>query len=168
MNDVFKEQLVARKNDYKVTVKKVAIVIIAIVILLAAFLLRYTTPFVPVIALILAFVVYKLFSRENIEYEYIFTNGDLDIDVIINKSSRKHLLTVDVKSIKEFYKKSHQKNGEKLNKYSKVFDYSSREENQNKYCVVFEHNKEMIMMIIEPNEKMLEAIRVYIPKIIKK
>jgi len=47
------------------------------------------------------------FLRDNQykEYEYIFTNGNLQIDVIYNKSKRKTLIDEDVKNFDAFGKK---------------------------------------------------------------
>ena len=36
-----------------------------------------------------------MFRNLNVEYEYVFVNGDLDIDKIMNKARRKRMFSVD-------------------------------------------------------------------------
>ena len=57
-----------------------------------------------VIFLVFALIVVGLFYiRVNIrvEYEYSFTNGELDVDKVVNNTKRKRLLTVDMRKIEK-------------------------------------------------------------------
>ena len=45
------------------------------------------------------YYAYKLIKNSSIEYEYILTNNELDIDKIIAKSARKRMLTVNFREI---------------------------------------------------------------------
>ena len=50
------------------------------------------------------FGAYKLSVRFNVEYEYIVTNGTMDIDKIINKSSRKRILSFELATVSRIEK----------------------------------------------------------------
>lgn len=62
-----------------------------------------TSIFIAVAAAVI-FGAYKLFLRLNIEYEYTITNGTMDVDKIIAKSSRKRMTSFDVLSIQRIEK----------------------------------------------------------------
>lgn len=47
---------------------------------------------------------WKLITRYFVEYEYILTNFDLDIDKIINQEKRKRLCTIDLHTATEYGK----------------------------------------------------------------
>lgn len=45
------------------------------------------------------YCVYLLITMQNIEYEYILTNSELDIDKVMSKKGRKHIISIDFKNI---------------------------------------------------------------------
>lgn len=165
-NDIFNEQLVKKEPNPKDMMKKVGIIFAAIVVLVLVFLMLPVI-LLPVI-LVEFFVVAFLLKRTNVEYEYILTNNDLDIDKIYNKVSRKKGLNIDVKRfiiVAPVNKKEYEA---ELSKYDKVLDYSSGIVKENTYGVMYTQDGKRLKLIIEPNEKMLKAIRMYCPSAIKK
>ncbi|MCD7730803.1 MAG: DUF6106 family protein [Oscillospiraceae bacterium] len=105
--DVFAEQLVKKPLDGKTTALKVLIAA-GMVILTAVCVFLMLTGFV--FALIIACgVIYGgiyLISGLDAEYEYIVTNGEMDIDKITAKRKRKRLITVKASSFEGFGKLS--------------------------------------------------------------
>lgn len=102
--DTFFEQIIAVKK----TGEKIAALI---GIWLAAFLLCFLLFFLGIFGaftiLLIAGVIYgafKLSGLFNIEYEYIVTNGTMDIDKIINKSSRKRVLSFELQTVSRIEK----------------------------------------------------------------
>lgn len=97
--DSFSEQLVYKYPTSKDNAKKFVIYSIAIIIAIAIVIFTMTTMFAG-IGFILAggiiWLAYFICSKQYIEYEYIITNGEIDIDKIIAKSTRSRLLTVKV------------------------------------------------------------------------
>lgn len=168
MNDVFNEQLVARKPNQKDMLKKVGIVGAGIVLIFAALTVEILMGFIlPIIIVVIAGVVFMM-RRYNIEYEYVFTNGDLDIDRITNKSRRKQVLSVNVKSFVTMVPAGNKAYENEISNFTKLYDFSSGTVTEDTYVAIFEQNKERVKMIFEPNEQMFKAIRSYIPRIIKK
>lgn len=164
-NDVFKEQLVARKSNAKDLVKKVGVVLGAIVLLLVGAM------FVPSIAIFLAlglgWVAFVIIRRFNLEFEYIFTNGELDIDKIFNKLKRKHALTVDVRSFVVMIQMNNPSLKSEIGNITKVLDYSAGEVTDSTYAAVYEDDGQRIQLIFDPNEAIVKAIKMYIPRKIK-
>ncbi len=106
--DRFSEQLITRQGDKKTAFLKG--LVLAGVILVAALLIMLLiwSGFMAAPLCLLGVVgavwlgVY-LMQGLNVEYEYIVTNDDLDIDKISGKRKRKRLISVDLKSVDEFY-----------------------------------------------------------------
>jgi len=165
--DIFNEQLVVRQPTKKDLFKKIGLVILLIVILGLLVSLPSLIRFMPYIVVVLIVILVVLFKRMNIEYEYIFTNGELDIDKIINKSKRKSVVSIHVNRFKimaPIMNKDYEKD---LASYTKLYDFSSGQVSESTYGVIYEIGDQRVKMIFEPNEKMFKAIRRYIPKSIK-
>lgn len=54
---------------------------------------------VAIIAGGLGVLFFFLRQKEYVEYEYVFTNGDVDIDIIMAAKKRKRLVSFDIKSV---------------------------------------------------------------------
>lgn len=168
MNDVFNEQLVARRPNQKDMLQKIGIGAGGAVLIFLALNIQALMAFIiPIVVVVIAGIVF-LFRRYNIEYEYVFTNGDLDIDKIINKSKRKNAISVSVRSFTTMVPMANKDYEREVSNFTKLYDFSSGTVKENTYAVIFDKNKEHVKMIFEPDEQMFKAIRTYIPRIIKK
>jgi hypothetical protein len=95
--DSYSEQLVYRYPSGGDNAKKFATYAVAILLALAVVLLTMATVFAGIGLLLaagLAWLGYYIGTRQHVEYEYIVTNGELDIDKVVAKSKRTRLLTV--------------------------------------------------------------------------
>lgn len=106
--DSFLEYLMIKKNSKSDIFLKVGIVILAVILSLLIFVLFVSVAFLRTYAflavLFVGYGAYVLLSRMSIEFEYIFTNGDLDIDIIRGRKSRKRLTSLKCKNIKNMEK----------------------------------------------------------------
>ena len=154
MGDVFKEQIVKRKSTAKDFFIKVALALgVALVFFIG---LTFLGPMTLLVTFAAGFGAYYLIGRTNREYEYIFTNGELDIDVIYNRSSRKRLFTASVKS---FDVMGHIDDPGRAHAFAgaqAVVDYSSGVPGPDTYAFLFNHNGKRTKFLIEPNEAMRE------------
>lgn len=168
MNDVFNEQLVARQPNQKDLIQKIGIGAGGALLIFVALSVQVLMGFIiPIIAAIVVGVVFLL-RRYNIEYEYVFTNGDLDIDKIINKSKRKNAMSISVRSFETMVPVANKDYEREVSHFTKLYDFSSGTVKDNTYAVIFDKDKERVKMIFEPDEHMFKAIRSYIPRIVKK
>ena len=103
--DTFFEQIIAVKKNGKALA---AIIGIWLAAFLVCFILIMLMSILGTFSLLLAagalFGAYKLSTRFNVEYEYIVTNGTMDIDKIINKSSRKRMLSFELATVSRIEK----------------------------------------------------------------
>jgi len=156
MGDVFKEQLVKKLPSMRTRILRFLVIAAAVVITISA--LMAIPQFGVIVAFAVCFGAYYLMSFFNIEYEYVFTNGDLDIDIIYSKARRKRLLTTHLnKADIMCHVEDTMKIGE-LSGAEVTLDYSSGVVNEYTYAFLTMHNNKRTKIIIEPNEKMLKAI----------
>ncbi len=160
MDDLYVEQIVEKEESKKDSFKRVLIVAIACVFtIIFSFLFGDPVHASPLI-IIVAIVANWFFKRLNIEYEYIFTNGTLDIDCIYNKAKRKSLYSFNVS---DFIVMAHIDDKERFAGYSAlpVRNLSSGEIYGNTYMFITYHNKQNVKFIIEPNAQLLDAMLKY-------
>ncbi len=97
------------------------------------------------------------------EYEYILTAGELDIDCIVSKRKRSRLLTLKVNGAE----KGGKYQPEKLERErfdARIFACTSKQDPENRYLVVQNAKKGRVLLVFTPDEKMLSALRVYLPR----
>ncbi len=162
--DTFFEQIISIRK----TGKTVAAII---GIWLAAFILcfvLYLFPILGTLSLLLIVGViygaYKLSSMLNIEYEYIVTNGTMDIDKIINKSSRKRMLSFELGQVTRLEKY----NPAMLNSINaKDVVFACDDNDPNAYFLVAEkEGKGASHLVFSPDDRIKEACVKFIPKFI--
>lgn len=160
MDDVFKEQMVKKipsKND---TLKKIGIVVLTLILSLISFM--FAQAFAPVLVLAFCYASYYLISLQSIEYEYILTNNELDIDVIYNKSKRKRVFSGDIKEVDIMAHVEDKTHKGDFNCADIKKDYSSGVINKNTYSMLYNYNNKRTEFIIEPNEIMINSFARYI------
>lgn len=155
--DVFKEQLIAVKSKSKTTMKKTGIIIVAII--LAVIAMSFGGGFIgPVILVGVLFGASYLIRGMNLEYEYILTNNELDVDKIMNKERRKRCYTIDLKEINIMAHIDDAVRKPEFERAVKTVDVSSGEKGPNTYVIVFPHKDGLLKLIIEPNDEMKKEI----------
>lgn len=100
------------------------------------------------------------FLRDKIyrEYEYTFTNGNLQIDVIYNMKTRKVILDKDVKDFEEFGKMNDKGFPRDV---KTVKCYPSDKKDSGDIYYVLTSGKQRISYLIIPDEEMIDYINIY-------
>ena len=156
MQDIFKEQLIKRSPTPMDTLKKIGLILAVVLIFLVTMTL--IGAFAPIITAAFGFGAYILIGRLKKEYEYSFTNGELDIDVIYNKSTRKRLFSGNVKN---FEIMAHIDDPAHKNTFASAnerLDYSTGIPSERSYIFLTNYKGKRIAVIMEPNNEMMEAI----------
>ena len=100
------------------------------------------------------------------ENEYIFTNGELDVDKIIARRKRKRLITVEIKGISDLNKLS-ALNGN-IKKQGAVILDASDGTIENTIYIDFKSNKYgNTRLLFSPNESVKTNIKKYLPRNLK-
>ena len=163
MSDYYTEQLVKKQAGMKDIVIKAALVAVTIVSVLIVFLCPFGI-ILPVLAVILDVL---MFRRLNVEYEYLFVNGDLDIDKIMNKAKRKRMFSANVNDLEilapadSIEVRQYQK--------AKTYNYSSGSGQAALYALVVSERGEQKKIIFEPNDTIVEGFYMMAPrKVVRK
>lgn len=155
--DVFKEQMIAVKPNSKTKMKKTLIIVAGIII--AAVGMIFGGSFIgPIVVVAVLFGGSYLIKGMNLEYEYILTNNELDIDKIMNKERRKRIFTIDFKGISVMAHIDDGVRKPEFERAQKTIDISSGEKGPNTYVIVFMNENDLTQLILEPNEEMQQAM----------
>ena len=162
MTDNFIEQLVTRKTTIDVVFKKIGLILVTVISALAMIVLPQLFQILMWVTVGLCVFDYFMFRRMNIEYEYSYFNGDLDIDKIMNKESRKKLFFVNVKEMEVIAPTG----SDALRPFTqlKKLDFSSAMPGAKTYEMVTEFKGNKVRVVFEPNEEMLHAMRDLAPR----
>ena len=158
--DTFFEQIVSVKKSGKSIALFLLIWILALT--LCALILLFGVPLAPFLIVGLGYGAWWLTSRFNVEYEYIVTNGTMDVDKIINKSSRQRISSFELPNV------------ERLEKYNDHLLQNVKKENivfacnkndPNAYLLVAAAKDTKVNYIVfSPSEKLQAAIKKSLPK----
>ena len=166
--DTFVEQIVRVKRTGKDYLKVAAIWLGAFVLVfILFFLMGFSAGMLSVPSIIgTALVIWgavKLTSLTYIEYEYIFTNRDFDVDKIVAKSSRQRVLSFKIPSVQKYGKfNAEARISDSIKKVYYTCDKNSKDA---MYIIVPVEKEGTVMLVFEPNERMSKALEANLPRI---
>ncbi len=162
MNESYAEAGVKRNKTMKSYLIKSAIIfaIVAVFFVGTLFLGSLAT----VIAGIMIVVCVYLFPRFNVEYEYIYCDGQIDFDRITGNAKRKNILRIDFDKVEMVAPvNSHAlDNYRHMNLVTK--DFSSLKADAKVYAIVCRGERDNLKILFEPSEKMLTCIKQKTPR----
>ena len=158
MNDYYTEQLVKKQTDMKDMLVKAVLVAVTIV----SFLIVLMFPVGLILPIAMIVLDVFMFRRLNVEYEYLFLNGELDIDKIMNKAKRKKVYSAGVADMEIFAPVD----AVELRQYqnARTYDFSSGNGQAKRYAMVISGSGELKKVIIEPNDTIIEGFYMMAPR----
>ncbi|MBQ9375306.1 MAG: hypothetical protein IJU04_03080 [Ruminococcus sp.] len=163
--DTFKEQLVRKLPDKTDNIKKLVILILACVVAVFCFLFFIRTSF-SIFGVLFAggaiYLGYYLITNTMVEYEYILTNGELDVDKIVAQRSRKRLATLKLASILDF--------GEVVSSLDTsttqtIIDATANNPEMKNYYLKLNHSTlGSTILLFSPTDEMLELVKNCLPR----
>ena len=163
---LFAEQLVTENKTIKSLFMKIGIALLAVLCLLILALIPQLFPFVPVLIVGILVLAYFLIRRMNVEYEYTLTENILTVDRIRAKSTRKRLLSVDVKHFDVFAPlEGDEQLAAKKGSFQTVIDASSGAGAPGRYYAEFSSGGEAgkTLLVFQPNARMIDVLRFSVP-----
>lgn len=168
--DTYLEYIVKPKYSIKAALTVTGLYLLATLFSIVIFMLSLVYPLVMQFSFALTvglFVgAWMLAQKFNIEYEYIVTNDELDVDKIMSKKTRKRMLTVSCKKFEIFGKAEGIEFERALSDRSIEikFDASIGKNSFNRYFAVFDNKQgQKMLLIFNPTRSMLEAFRKHNP-----
>ncbi len=160
MNQLYAEAGVKRKDTSKTMVLR-SLLILGIVF--GVFLLMFGS-YLGIIGVILIAAMVFLFPKLNVEYEYVFVDGQIDFDRITAKSRRKTLLRIDLEQVEIMAPEG----SHALDSYNHIQlekkDFSSGDKTVKPYVIIANKEEKKYRISFEPSEKMLEMMKQKSPR----
>lgn len=162
MSDFYTEQLVKKQMTMKDVFIKALLVALAIVSVFVVLMF----PVAIIVPVIVIAVVVFLIRRLDVEYEYLYVNGDLDIDKITHKAKRKRVFSTNISNMELLAPEG----ADELNQYrnARVVDLSSGMADAKKYVLVVAENGQVTRLVFEPNESIIEGMFLMAPRKVKR
>ena len=165
--DTFFVLLIKIKLTGKVKAIIVGAILLDIVIVAAVtfFALLFLSPaFTFLIVAAVVYGSYKIISSLSVEFEYIFTNGDLDIDKITAKSSRKRMVSIKCSEIEKY---GEYKGQIAPGSVKNTFFFCNPDSEGQVYIIAKDRNLGMVMMVLAPEERVKTEIEKAVPRLAK-
>lgn len=160
MNLLYAEAGVKRK-DTMLTMGLKALMIIGV---LVGIFFMFIGQLFSIIGLAIIVAVFFLYPKLDIEYEYVYVDGQIDFDRITGKSRRKTMLRVDFEQV-EIMAPS---NSHSLDSYKNIQmeekNFTSMDKDNKHYTIVANIDNKKIKILFEPSEKMLDMIKQKSPR----
>lgn len=158
MSDFYTEQLVKRKTP----AKDIALKGILILVTVFAFMLVFFIPIAIIAPVIMICLDVFLFRNMDLEYEYLFVNGNLDIDKIMAKSKRKRAFEMTVNDLEVLAPSG----APELRQYQslKAQNYGSCTAEAETYEMIVTQNGSKKRIIFEPNSVIVDGFRMLAPR----
>jgi hypothetical protein len=148
LQDTHVENFASRKKSTAVMVLRVILLLAGIVCVVPLGL--YLWPLL--IALALFFLAWFAGTRDQIDFDYSYTNGTIDIARVFSKSSRKRYLSFEMSDVIICAPKDSNAIKGYTGRGLKVWDCTSRDPEKKVYAVVFRNQKkdeEIVLMELE-------------------
>lgn len=156
MNDVYVEWLVAKKRNLFGKVSRVVCLLASILLWIGA--LGYVNTIVLIFAVLVSIITYFLFCFTDLEYEYVYVNGELMVDRILKKSMRKRMINIEASEMEVVAPMTSPKvDGYKYRQWKEFIFTSGYEKNQRKIYEIYCNNG--VKVVFEPSREMLEAMK---------
>lgn len=166
--DVFMEKIVVRRKDMKDKLIISGIMFITTIVALAVLMIK-----IPIISDLglsiflaagLVYLAYRFITARNVEFEYIVTNGDLDIDKIISKRKRKRIFSANCKDFEILARTKSNSFSLSVQALKSRIDASSTPASPDAFFITLNYKGEKTLLIFEPDERMLNSFKQIIPR----
>ncbi|RGS80473.1 DUF6106 family protein [Coprococcus sp. AF21-14LB] len=158
MSDFYTEQLIRRKTP----ITSILLVSVCGAFTIISVLSMLILPFGLLITAALGALTYFVHRSVNLEFEYLYVNGDLDIDKIMAKTKRKKVFSCNMRDLEVIAPQG----APELRPFAnlKAKDFSSNCPDHKKYEMILVSEGEKHRIIFEPNKTILDGIRMIAPR----
>ena len=168
MNDTFMEKIVTRKKTGQDYLKIFGLLVGGFVVMLVITLFgSYFMFLVPALLVGLVYGLWYMMSSMNREYEYIVTNGDLDIDMIIARRKRRRVFSCKPKDIQMMARLDSDEYKDARKGTFKLIDCSMSLQAKDNWFILTEYKGQRSMAVFAPDERMLKSMKRFNPSKIK-
>lgn len=164
MTGAYTETTVKRKKTAKTLAAKVGLFAATLILLFlglvgAAIFGSTVSTICLILGFGMIFLMVIMFPRFNVEYEYIYCDGQIDFDKIMGGEKRKRLLRVDLDNIEIWAPEDSSDLNAFNNARFQERDFTSHEPDKKVYVLVAADGADRYKVRFEPSDKMLELAK---------
>ena len=157
MGDLYSELLVKKDKTAKDSLVKYGLIVLTA---LAVFAGLFIHPLALILAIAFGIACYFVIPKTDVEYEYLFINGDFDIDMIMSKTKRKKvssfkLSEADLAAPLNSHRMDYYNGNQKM----KVMDFSSGIEDHKRYAMITRDGGETCKVILELDDALANTMK---------
>lgn len=160
MKQSYAETVVKREK----TLATMGLGLLMVLGIIVGIILLFSRGFLSLIGAVIIVAIIYSFPMLNVEYEYIFVDGQLDFDRVTGNSKRKSIMRIDMEQVEIIAPAtSNALDSYKNINYDKK-DYSSRSKGSKPYVIIASVENKMYKILFEPDEGMINTIRKKSPR----
>ncbi|MDO4522579.1 MAG: DUF6106 family protein [Eubacteriales bacterium] len=159
MSDLYTELIVKRKMTAADSIKKYLLLTATAVAAVLTLLTGLSIVFL-LATIALGVADYFVIPTLDVEFEYLYVNGELDIDKIMSKQKRKRAYSTDISELELLApSRSHALDYYNNQKNLKTYDFSSGAADQVSYTMIVKKDQGLERVIFEPNDTILKDMK---------
>ena len=157
MSNLYSELLVKRERTIKDSITKYGLIVLTAIAVIAGLII---TPLIWIAAVALGIACYFVIPKTDVEYEYLFINGDFDIDMIMSKTKRKKVKSFKLsESDLAAPLDSHRMDYYNGNQNMKVLDFSSGNPEHKRFGVITRLDGNLCKIILELDDELANTMK---------
>lgn len=157
MGDLYSELLVKKDKTAKDSLIKYGLIVLTVLAVAAGL---FITPLALIVAVVCGIACYFVIPKTDVEFEYLFINGDFDIDMIMSKTKRKRVKSFKLSEADLVAPlNSHRMDYYNGNQKMKVLDFSSGNSEHKRFGVITRLDGDLCKIILEPDEALAKAMK---------
>ena len=160
MNDLYREILVKKKSTGADTLKKAGLIALTVLLAAAGLLIH---PLLLLVAVGAGILTWFISTGLDLEYEYLYVNGDIDIDKIMSKQRRKRAASYAVENL-ELIAPSRSHDLDQYRGRAAVKDFTSGDPDAKSYTAVYSCDGGLQMVQLELDDELIADIRRIAPR----
>jgi len=161
MNDTYREILVKKETTSVDMLKKYGLIFLTAASFLA---FLFVHPLCILLTAGLGVACFFLLPRFDVEYEYLYVNGDFDVDRIFGKQKRKRAGSYNLEEMELIAPSSSHELDSYRNKGAVQMDYTSGQENVKTYTAVYMQDGNTKLVTYELDGDVIRDLRRLAPR----
>lgn len=164
--DTFMEKLVTKRKGIKDSLITAGIIFGTFIVIMLVLSVKVIAQLNIGMFLIagLGYLAYRLITSRNVEFEYIVTNGELDVDKITSRRKRKRIFSASCKEFEILSRVKSNSFSQSVQSIKNRIDASSSIDSPDAFFATLSYKGQKTLLIFEPDERMLNNFKIFIPR----
>ena len=163
--DSFIEKIVQKKKTGQDRAISFGIILASFIVAFAILLIltQYISQFAFLLSIGALYLGFRFQSRGNVEFEYLVTNGSIDIDKIISQRKRVRVFSADCKDFEALARVKSRHFGPHITNGAEIIFAGTNMSSEDLFFANLSYKGKKTVLYFEPDQRMLDSFRRYIP-----